>query len=632
MRFLIPAFGLAAASCLIFTACRPQRATGNIPSVIVLGIDGMDPAFVERHWDTLPNLAQLRDTGHFGRLATTSPPQSPVAWSTFITGLEPAQHGIFDFVHRDATTLLPFSSMARTAEPKFTLPIGPYRLPLSQPKVISLRRGMPFWQLLSQIHVPVSVIRMPTNYPALQAGNALSGMGTPDLGGTLSTFSFYTDEVTEVSRPVAGGRIIKMHMDAGHADLSLAGPPNSLRQDHAVSTVNLVIDIDHDRPLARLRMGDELIVIKEGEWSDWLTSDFVLLPHLSSVRGMFRVFAKQLHPGFELYVSPINVDPTAPVLPIAAPPSWSQTVARETGRFNTVGIPEDTAALRQHVLTLPQFRAQTKLVFDEEKTLLGYSLSHFRDGLLFFYFSSIDQNAHMLWGRHEAELLEVYQAVDGCVGEVRKKAPAAELIIMSDHGFTSFDRAVHLNAWLNHRRFLSLTEPASSQTSLSNVDWSATEAYAIGLNGLYVNQRGREKHGTIATGEQKKATLANLREQLLAWRDPLNGRAVVTSVQEVKATAENAATAPDLIVGYGPTYRGSWQTGLGNVPAMEIEDNEDEWIGDHCVDPAAVPGVLFTSRLIEAKRTLRIQDVTASVLGLFGLGPPTSSNGQSFFQ
>jgi predicted AlkP superfamily phosphohydrolase/phosphomutase len=591
----------------------------------------MDPSFVERHWNVLPNLAKLRDTGHFSRLATTDPPQSPVAWSTFITGMDPAQHGIFDFVHRDAKTLLPFSSMSRTQDPRFTLPIGPLVLPLSESKVTSLRRGTPFWETLSKHGAPVTVIRMPTNYPALQVGNAISGMGTPDLSGTLSTFTFYTDELMETSRSVSGGRITKIHVDRGHAELALEGPPNSLRRGHPVVSDQLVVDVDPDRPIARLRVGEEMVVLQQGEWSDWISAEFPLVPHLSSVRGMFRVFAKQLHPGFELYVSPINIDPIAPALPIAAPSSWSTIVAKEIGRFYTVGIPEDTAALRQHVLTLPQFQEQTKLVFEEERNLLRYSLQHYSGGLLFFYFSSIDQNSHILWGRHEEELLEVYRAIDSCIGEVRKAQPTAELIVMSDHGFTTFDRAVHLNAWLNHRGFLSLKGPGGNETGLNDVDWTTTDAYAMGLNGLYINRKGREAHGVVERGEQSRALIANLREQLLAWHDPANGRAVVSSVSEVNASSENLDIAPDLIVGYSPGYRASWQTGLGDVPLEEIIDNDDEWIGDHCIDPAAVPGVLFTSRRVQPDHP-RLQDVTASIFTLFGLPLPAGSNGRSFIQ
>jgi predicted AlkP superfamily phosphohydrolase/phosphomutase len=598
--------------------------------LIVIGVDGMDPGFVERHWNSLPNLASLRDQGHFSRLGTTTPPQSPVAWSTFITGLEPAEHGIFDFVHRNPKTLQPFSSMSRPEEPRWTLPLGPYILPLSRSHVISLRHGKPFWQLLSEHRVPVSVIRMPTNYPPVSAGTALSGMGTPDLRGTLGTFSFYTNDPEELSRAVAGGRIIKVRLEGGHGVLNVEGPPNALRKDHSFASADLVVDVDRDYPVARLQLGENLAIIREGEWSEWMAADFSLIPHLSSVSGTFRVFAKQLHPRFELYVSPVNIDPISPALPIAAPSGWGRTIARDIGPFFTMGTPEDTSALRQQVFTLPEFRTQTRLVFEEERRLLRYSLRHFTGGLLFFYFSSVDQNSHMLWARHESELLEVYRAVDECIGEVRRQFPTTELIVLSDHGFTTFDRAVHLNTWLLHRGFLALNSAPGDNTSLGNVDWSSTEAYALGLNGLYLNRKGREQHGIVASGEQSRAIVANLREQLLAWRDPVNGRHAVNAVSEVKPTTQSAAVAPDLIVGYSPGYRASWQTGLGETPPEEIEDNNDAWIGDHCINPADVPGVLFTSSKVNA-RNPKISDVTASILKFFSVSQPSSASGHNFY-
>lgn len=586
------------------------------PKLIVLGVDGMDPGFVERHWSDLPNLAKLRDDGRFSRLGTTTPPQSPVAWSTFITGLEPAEHGIFDFVHRDPKTLQPFSSMSRTEAPRWTLPLGPYLLPLSSPRIVSLRHGTPFWQRLSDRGFPVTVIRMPTNYPPVQAGHAISGMGTPDLRGTLGTFSFYTDDPEELSRSVSGGRIIKVHVDNGHAVLPVEGPPDSLRKDQPYTSANLIVDVDPDAAVARFALGDDMIILRQGEWSGWISADFPLISHLSSVRGMFRVFAKQLHPGFELYISPINIDPISPALPISAPSIWGRTVAGEIGRFSTLGIPEDTSAPRQHVFTLSEFRSQAQLVFEEERNLLRYSLRHLTGGLLFFYFSSIDQNSHILWGRHEPELLQVYREVDECVGEVRRAFPSTPLIILSDHGFTTFARAVHLNAWLKDRGFLSLTGSPGDDTNLNSVDWSATEAYAIGLNGLYLNRKGREVHGTVASGEQSNALIANLREQLLAWRDPVNGKQIVESVYEEKAAPRNSAVAPDLIIGYGPGYRASWQTALGGTPSQEIEDNTDLWIGDHCINPADVPGVLFTTCPINIQHP-KLQDVTALILKFF---------------
>ena len=600
------------------------------PQLIVLGVDGMDPGFVERHWSDLPNLARLRDRGSFSRLGTTTPPQSPVAWSTFITGLAPDAHGIFDFVHRDASTLQPFSSMDRTEEPRYQIPLGPYLLPLSASRVVSLRQGTAFWKTLSDRNIPVSVIRMPTNYPPVQAGRAISGMGTPDLRGTLGTFTFYTDDPEELSRSVAGGQIVKIENDAGHLSLALEGPPNSLRKDHAFASANLTVDVDPVNPAARISVGDEMAIVREGEWSDWIAADFELIPHLVSVRGMFRVFAKQLHPRFALYVSAINIDPVSPALPVSAPASLGRAISEEKGRFYTMGIPEDTAALRQNVFTLPEFLAQTHLVFEDEHKLLRYSLQHFAEGLLFFYFSSVDQNSHMLWGKHEPELLAVYREIDGCVGEVMRQHPSAELIVMSDHGFTTFDRAVHLNAWLNHRGFLGVNGVPGDEVGLENVDWSTTDAYALGLNGLYLNIAGREKHGILNSSEKKRAVLTNVREQLLAFHDPTNGRSVVHAMYETHATKTNAGVAPDLIVGYSPGYRASWQTGLGGIPPVELEDNTDPWIGDHCIDPTDVPGVLFTSRKLRDAAP-RLQDVTASVLRYFGIAPGTEMSGHPAF-
>ncbi len=629
---LMPGWRFPVATLLLIASsasCLSDKTSGY-PSVIVLGVDGMDPAFVERHWDALPNLAALRRQGSFLRLATTTPPQSPVAWSTFITGLEPADHEIFDFVHRDPRMLQPFSSMSRTEEAAKTLTLGPYLLPLSSSRVVSLRQGTPFWTTLAAKGIPVEVVRMPTNYPPEQQGHALSGMGTPDLIGTLGTFTLFTGDPLEASRDVPGGRIVKVAFNGNRANLVLEGPRNTLRKDGRVTSVNVTVDVDPENAAARIKIGENTVILNEGEWSDWIPADFPLIPHLSSVTGMVRIFARQLRPGLELYFSPINIDPLNPALPISAPPDWSSAVAHEAGRYYTMGTPEDTSALRQNVLTLDQFQAQTKLVFDEEHRLLQYSLRHFRGGLLFFYFSSIDQNSHILWDRYEADLLKVYREIDMCVGEVRNSAPGAELIVMSDHGFTSYRRSVHLNTWLNHRGFHGVTGPAGNETDFSAVDWPATQAYALGLNGLYVNLQGREAHGIVLPGEQRRALIANLRQQLLAWRDPLDGRQIVESVDETRITPHNAEFAPDLIVGYARGYRGSWQTGLGGMAPEELEDNMDAWIGDHCIDAREVPGVLFTSRKISGPGP-RLQDVTASVLGLFGLNPPKGSSARNFY-
>ena len=582
-------------------SCGRQAPPGK--KVIVLGVDGMDPNFIERHWDALPNLNRLRQRGSFQRLATTSPPQSPVAWSTFITGTDPAVHGILDFVHRDPATMQPFSSMARTEEPRFVLPLGSYRLPLSQAKVRTLRHGRAFWEILAERGIPVTVMHMPTNYPPAPVGRAIAGMGVPDLRGTLGKFTLFTDDAEEISRAVPGGQIVKVQLPAGHATLTLDGPPNPLRKDNRIATVNLTIDVDPQENVARLETGGTLAILKQGEWSPWLHAEFPLIPGLAGARGMFRVYARQLHPRFALYVSAVQIDPANPDLPISFPAAFSREIAAEAGPFYTLGIAEDTSALRAGVFDLNEYLVQSRLVLEDEITLLRFSLRHYRDGLLFFYFSSIDQNSHILWGKHEEELVKTYRAVDAAVGEVMQREPDAALIVMSDHGFAAFDRAFHLNSWLREQGYLAVNQ--------TGIDWPRTRAYAMGLNGLYVNLSGREKYGIVKPGAEAGQLMAEIERRLTAYRD--NGRVPVT-----RLIAPSPAS-PDRIVGYAAGYRASWQTALGEAPAGEIVTaNLDQWRGDHCIDPAEVPGVLVTDRAI-GRENPGLKDVTASVLALFGV-------------
>jgi predicted AlkP superfamily phosphohydrolase/phosphomutase len=295
-------------------------------------------------------------------------------------------------------------------------------------------------------------------------------------------------------------------------------------------------------------------------------------------------------------VSPVNIDPLKPALPISAPAALAPDLAREVGRFYTVGIAEDTSALRQDVFDLPQFLAQSRMVLRDEQKLLRAALDRFTGGLLFFYFSSVDQNSHVLWGKHDADLLTFYHAVDSSIGEVIEREPAAQLMVMSDHGFSTFDRAVNLNTWLLQQGLLSVD-------AARDIDWAHTKAYAVGLNSLYLTGADR--------GELKR--------QLLSLRDPEDGRTVVETVTDIHPAAANRGVAPDLIVGYAPGYRASWQTGLGEVPDEVFETNTDAWIADHCINAADVPGVLFTSRT-PAPGEQSLKTLSKFILHLFEVG------------
>jgi len=586
----------AAIALLFLVSC--AHSPGHVPRVIILGIDGMDPNFVEAHWSDLPNLAAVRREGEFKRLGTSFPPQSPVAWATFMTGAGPNVHGIYDFVHRNPRTLQPFSSMGETIPPRHVIPLGAWQIPLSSPRVETFRRGRPFWDTLTAHGIPVTILRMPMNYPPVEDdGESLSGMGVPDMQGTFGTFSFYTDDPATVTHDVPGGRIVSTRIEGNRARLRIYGPPNPFRRDGAMSFVDLAVDLDPTAPVARLTLGEQQFILRQGEWSGWIEAKFPLIAGLRSAHGMFRVYARQLAPGFEVYVSPVNIDPERPEVRISSPASYSRRLADAAGLYYTQGMPEDTAALRQHVFDRADYLEQSHIVSHEQIAIFREALKQFHGGLLFFHFYGVDQDSHMLWGKFEGDLLTTYKMVDDLVGWVRPREKNATLIVMSDHGFARFDRAVNLNTWLKSEGF---------------------DAYSIGLNSVYLNLQGREAHGAVARDDAPELA-RQIEARLLAWRDPENGKPVVTAVWRPHPGFHgDIEYAPDLVVGFAPGYRASWDGALGTVGKQAIEDNRDEWIGDHCMDPRAVPGVLIENRRSRAPEP-DLQSLANSIPALFGL-------------
>jgi predicted AlkP superfamily phosphohydrolase/phosphomutase len=598
----------------------------------------MDPQFLEAHWDALPNLSRLRREGDFRRLATSVPPQSPVAWSSFITGMDPGGHGIFDFIHRNPATRMPFSSMAETLEPDHTIPLGPYVIPISGGGVRLLRTGKAFWQTLSEHGIHTTVIRMPVNFPPAEChhGESLAGMGTTDMLGTFGTFTFFTDDPGEKRTQVPGGAIERTSLSGGRALLRIPGPPNSLRRDRAPTWAGLAIDVDPVAPAARFEIEGERVVLREGEWSNWLRATFRLIPGIKSASGIFRVYLQQAHPYLRVYVSPVNVDPMAPELPISAPASYSRKLAENLGLFYTQGIPEqdDASALRAGILNRREYLVQSRKVLDDSLRMFRYELANFESGLLFYYFSSIDQNSHMLFGRFDDDLLEIYKGVDSAVGEaMRKVGNDTTLIVMSDHGFAKFDRSVHLNTWLMRQGFLALDDPKNTgdQELFRHVDWSKTQAYSLGLNGVYLNLAGREPGGIVAEAD-RQAVLERIAEGLRNLRDPKTGQPVVETVYfpETAYRGRNIGFAPDLLVGFNRGYRSSWQTALGAVPAVAIEDNDSPWIGDHCMAADLVPGVFLSNRKSRSGEP-QLYDLTATIMGEFGVAPTEGMIGRSVF-
>ena len=625
--------------------------------MIILGVDGLDPTLTREFIESgkMPNFKRLASMGGFMPLGTSVPPQSPVAWSNFITGMDSGTHGIFDFLHLDRKTLVPYLSTARVVKAELTpLRIGHWQIPLSADRTLQLREGEAFWTLLEMQGIGTTMFRMPANYPPIDSGgDALSGMGTPDLQGTSGTFTYITDDPAFKPGDVPGGTIRSVSVQDGLVSTVVDGPPNPFLVDTPTSKTELNIYIDKQNPVAMIQVGRQRILLNVGEWSEWVTLDFELIPGLVRVPGMVRLFLKQTEPHFSLYVSPANIDPRDPAQPIAAPAEYAFELAEAAGPFYTQEMPEDTKALSAHVLSSREFLAQSGLVLDERRSLLKHHLKRFHEQpdkrFLFFYISSVDQRHHMLAKQMDAlhpfhdadtpqdlaEAMQItYEEIDEIVGWAMNTLDKnTTLLVMSDHGFAPFRRQVHLNAWLEQNGYLKLKNPAmrNEYDWLQGIDWAETRAFAIGLNSLYLNVRGREQFG-IVDPTDRVALAHEIAERLKAWQDDVKDEPVITQVllREEVYSGPHVREAPDILVGYARGYRASWATTSGKIPDILVEDNDREWSGDHCMDSREVPGVLLANREF-AVREADLRDLTVTVLSYFGVEAPEYMQGRSVF-
>ena len=357
----------AAASLVLILAAGALACGGGDrtypQSMVVLGIDGMDYSLTQQLMTEgkLPNLSRLAQQGTFQSLGTSFPPQSPVAWSNFITGLDSGGHGIYDFVHRDPETMAPYLSTSKEPEPGRTLNIGKWSIPLSAGEMQLLRHGTPFWEVLEEHGVPSTIIRMPANFPPSgTAYRELSGMGTPDILGTPGFYSFYTTQPERITSDTEAF-IERVRVRNNVVEAVLHGPPNPLLAEPEDLEAPFTVYLDADNLVAEIVIGSESVILQQGEWSDWVPVSFDLIPYVQSVSAQARFFLKEVRPEFELYVSPVNLDALAPVMPISTPEAYAVELAEASGRFYTQGMPEDTNALQEGVFNSADFMAQAAI-------------------------------------------------------------------------------------------------------------------------------------------------------------------------------------------------------------------------------------------------------------------------------
>jgi predicted AlkP superfamily phosphohydrolase/phosphomutase len=604
----------------------------------------------------------MKEHGSMRALATTNPAQSPVAWSAFSTGMNPGKTRIYDFLKRNPDTYFPDFSTVTIRRGKFALGF----LPTQAPSVTNNRMGTTFWQIASGRGIKTAVLEAPINFPPekLQNGVLLSGLGVPDIRGTMGTFSYFATDATGAGDTEMGGKVARIRVDAsGRARSVVHGPRNPFAARDAEGRIpDLTIPVEFRRikgspPAVRIALQGQVSTVKQGQWSDWYTIQFTIAP-LVSVRGIGRFHIVEAFPELRVYLSPIDLDPRRPPIAISKPNAFSADLARKNGLYKTLGWPEDTWALNEDKIDERIFLEDLNSTFDGQRKNVLYTVNSMEPDLFITVFQSTDKVQHMFWrlidpkhpmynarlaAKYGDAIYNVYMRADSLVGQflARCKDGRGTVIVVSDHGFSSFRKAVNINTWLVRNGYMTLkrTDPVRDRnledlfgrgTFWPNVDWSKTRAYALALGQIYVNEKGRERDGVVKPGPEYDALVRELVERFGSLRDPDTGESVVRKVFTRSEIFHGPYfnEAPDMVVGFQEGYRVSWQTSLGGIPSEIIEPNERKWSADHCsIDPELVPGVFFSSKPITSPNA-SIEDVAPTILRRLGIAPPADMDGK----
>lgn len=596
----------------------------KVRKVIFLGLDGFDPGCAERLMaeGKLPNLSRLAETGGYRRLRTTYPALSPVAWSTFATGVNPAKHNIFDFLNRDLHSYAPRLSSAEVRPAKKHIRLGRWTIPISRPVVDLYRKSKPFWTILGEHAITSTILRVPITFPAEEFnGRLLSAMCTPDLRGTQGSFSWFSTRELQVDLEGGSRYLLRRVGRTLHGELE---GPGGIAVSFCVKDGSIEID-------------GLYYPLQYREYTPWLRVSFRSAPGVSA-HGIVRFLLLENGDETTIYATPIQIDPENPALPISHPRYYAIYLSKLLGPFATVGMAEDTWALNEHVIDEEAFLDQVESIKQEREKMFFGALDRTRRGVVTCVFDTPDRVQHMFYryidGRAAgpyADVIEhMYRDMDRIVGKTMTYVDdRTAFFVLSDHGFCSFRRGVDLNAWLRQNGYLTLHHCATeSGKYFEGVDWSRTRAYAVGLGGLYLNVRGREASGIVAA-EDADSLKRELVEKLSGLRDTDNNVAIKQAyVSSTLYSGPYVHAAPDLIIGYSDGYRTSWDAAIGRVRTQVFEDNDKAWSGDHCVDPQLVPGVLFTNRRVEAADP-GIEDMAPTALSLFGIDKPAWMEGKS---
>jgi predicted AlkP superfamily phosphohydrolase/phosphomutase len=681
----------ALAACLAIAvissaSCAKAPAESGRPKLVILGFDGLDPDLVRQYVDAgqMPTFKRLMASGGLYPLETTVSPESPTAWASFATGVNPGKHNIYDFLVRDTATYLPDLGMVRREPPRFLFDW----IPIARPKVISLRGGTSFWVAAGRAGVRSSVLTVPITFPPEEVpnGELLSGLPLPDLRGTMGTFHYFATDLSRYDEGDTefGGILKRLVFEGTIARSALVGPPNPIvrAKTRAIRSKGPLSDADRTA-LAELEAGEDVtlpltvtwtrgsgtatididgqrVTLKTGEWSKWINLDFTVNVFVR-LHGMVQLYLTSAQEELQLYVSPINFKPDAPPVPMSWPADFAADLYRRLGPYRTLGWAEATWPLNENRMDEKTFMDDLYRAFDDRAQVILDRLSKPHWDLLVGVIESTDRVQHMMYrlidpthpmydaalaSRFGDSILRVYRRADQFVDQVMDiVGPDTTVLVVSDHGFHSWRKAVNLNTWLVQNGYMTLQGQAPAEKKLDdlfggaeffeNVDWSRTRAYAMGLGQIYFNLRGREARGIVSPGPEYTALADELSAKLVRdLVDPETKQHIVRAVykRDDVYSGEYLADASDLQVGFDDGYRVSWQTTLGGAPAGIVYPNPKKWSGDHGgYDYAATAGVLLSNRPI-LTTSPRIIDIAPTVLQFFRVGVPPGTDGKALLK
>lgn len=725
---------------------RPALAEGR---VVVLGFDGADARLVEQWMSEgkLPNLDRLRREGSYSALLPTNPAQTPVSWSSFATGTNPGKTQIFDFLKRVPKSYIPTFAMNEESRKPFLFGannppavgglsalialllmiavlsifkvqilvrvlvslavgalvfaggfwVGAKFLPVERPWAVNNRKGDTFWGLASKAGKNVEVFRVPATFPAepLGPGHMLSGLGVPDIRGTIGRPTYYTSEPSaSLGDNEFSLELVRLPARSGVLETKVIGPYNKAFYGYVLDRATQGITDYSEKAAIRTRLEDELktrgipkqielpmvleasdesllikvagreIRLKPGEWSDWVEFDYPvnwLVDRLAPVRGMGRFQLFALQPELKLWLSPINFHPEFHPVPYTYPDKYSNALFKEFGFYKTIGWTEDTWSLPSGVGDETHFLEDMNASIDKDEEMMTSLLAKKDSNLYVQIYSFTDRIGHLFWrfidpghprydaekaARFGPEIEKAYRRMDEIVGKARATlGPEDRLIVCSDHGFSSFRRGISYNTWLVRNGYMTLKgneEGArtledlfdrSGESLFRNVDWSRTKAYAMGLGNIYINLYGREPQGIVQEGSEYEEVVRGIKEGLESLVDSKTGEKPVTRVyrREEIYKGFDPALIPDLRVANSLNYRVSWQTTLGGVPPEVIEDNLKAWSADHCSNEPALVKGILFSSAKIVTPDPGIVDLFPSILSLLGMKAPQGIDGRDLF-